>query len=128
MDDLSKNFSRAEFECSCGCGSNMISQHLIELLQHVRNEYGPLEISSGVRCASYNRDIGGVDGSAHVPHMLDEEGIVGHAADILCLTSEDRYMLLPLLMKKFKRIGIGKAFIHVDIDVIKVQGLVWEYS
>jgi len=50
MGDLSKNFSRYEVQCSCGCGASWVSPKLIEKLQHVRDVVGkPMTITSGVR-------------------------------------------------------------------------------
>jgi len=40
MGDLSKNFSKLEFQCPCSCGANKISSVLIEKLQKVRNIIG----------------------------------------------------------------------------------------
>jgi len=37
MGDLSKNFSRYEIQCSCGCDAKWISPELIKKLQHVRD-------------------------------------------------------------------------------------------
>jgi Peptidase M15. len=55
MGDLSKNFSKLEVMCPCGCGADKISPVLIEKLQKVRNIIGrPLIITSGVRCEFYN--------------------------------------------------------------------------
>jgi hypothetical protein len=123
MGDLSANFSRKEF-------GGPISKRLVQLLQEVRNGYGkPMTITSGVRSKEHNDSIGGVSKSAHVPaDLLDGEGVVGHAVDIACKTSNDRYYLLPLLWSRFDRIGIGRDFIHVDMDSRKPPNVVWEYS
>lgn len=37
MGDLSKNFSRLEVQCPCGCGASLINPFLVEKLQKVRN-------------------------------------------------------------------------------------------
>ena len=51
LGDLSKNFSRYEVQCSCGCGASWVSPKLIEKSQHVRDVVGkPMTITSGVRC------------------------------------------------------------------------------
>lgn len=128
MGDLSINFSRREFT-SPDNGDDRISPKLVKLLQEVRSLYGkPMVITSGVRSASYNDRIGGVKGSAHVPFDLgDGEGEVGHAVDIACPSSRDRYQMLPLLWTRFNRIGIGKGFIHVDTDTRKVAHVIFDY-
>ena len=106
MGDLSKNFSKLEVQCPCGCGANKISSVLIEKLQKVRNIIGrPIIITSGVRCEFYNTSIKASMNSSHIP---DDYGI-GHAVDIACLNSKDRYELVEVAQKFFKRIGISKG-------------------
>jgi len=47
MGDLSKNFSKLEFQCPCSCGANKISPVLIKKLQKVRDIIGrPVIITS----------------------------------------------------------------------------------
>ena len=68
MGDLSKNFSRYEVRCSCGCDASSISPVLIEKLQHVREIIGkPMTITSGVRCEVFNTEIKGSLVSSHMP-------------------------------------------------------------
>ena len=58
IGDLSKNFSRLEVQCPCGCGTSLINPFLVEKLQKVRNIIGrPIIITSGVRCEFYNISI-----------------------------------------------------------------------
>ena len=98
---LSKNFSKLEFQYPCSCGANKISSVLIEKLQKVRNIIGrPVIITSGVRCEFYNTSI-----KASTSHIPDDYGI-GNAVDIACLNSKDRYELVEVAQKFFKRIGI----------------------
>ena len=128
MGDLSKNFSKLEVQCPCGCGANKISSILIEKLQKVRNIIGTsIIITSGVRCEFYNTSIKASMNSSHVP---DDFGI-GHAVDIACLNSKDRYELVEIAQKFFKRIGISKGsdggFIHLDVDRTKIQEVLWLY-
>jgi len=128
MGDLSENFSKLEFHCPCSCGANKISSVLIEKLQKVRNIIGlPIIITSGVRCEFYNASIKASMNSSHIP---DEHGI-GNAVDIACTNSKDRYELVELSQKFFKRIGISGGsyggFIHLDVDKEKVQEVMWLY-
>ena len=79
MGDLSRNFSRYEVQCSCGCGASWVSPKLIEKLQHVRDVLGkPMTITNGVRCESFNASINGSLVSSHMP---DADGM-GLAVDI----------------------------------------------
>jgi len=120
MGDLTKHFSRWEFECSCGCGYDQVHVELVKRLQNVRENFGPMTIHSGCRCAPNNRSVGGSPLSSHLR---------GLAADIRCSNSLSRFNLLSgLTAQGFKRIGIGQEFIHVDMDPDKPQSLIWLYS
>ena len=128
MGDLSKNFSRYEVQCSCGCGAIWVSPKLTEKLQHVRDVLGKsMTITSGVRCESFNKSINGSLVSSHMP---DADGM-GLAVDIACINSIDRYELVEVAQKFFKRIGIAGEhsgnFIHWDVDKAKAQEVLWTY-
>ena len=104
MSDLSENFSKLEIMCPCSCGADKISSVLIEKLQKVRNIIGlPIIITSGVRCEFYNASIKANINSSHIPDLYG----MGNAVDIACTNSKDRYELVELAQKFFKRIGIS---------------------
>lgn len=45
---LSKNFTREEFKCPCGCTRQMVDSELVEKMQAVREKLGkPIKITSG---------------------------------------------------------------------------------
>ena len=128
MGDLSRNFSRYEVQCSCGCGASWVSPKLIEKLQHVRDVLGkPMTITSGVRCESFNKSINGSLVSSHMP---DADGM-GLAVGIACTTSQARYKMVDVAIKFFRRIGIAGEhsgnFIHLDVDKAKAQEVLWTY-
>ena len=88
------------------------------MLQHVRDEYGPIRIISGFRCARQNEKVGGKMFSQH---------LIGLAADIACDDDVSRRHLLMLLLGyQFQRIGIAKTYIHADIGTI-TGPLIWVY-
>lgn len=65
-----KNFRLNEFVCECNgkyCTGypSLISIRLLRYIQTLRNRYGVLSITSGLRCESYNSLIGGIRGSKH---------------------------------------------------------------
>lgn len=68
------HFTKKEFTCKCGCGYNPIDVKLVHVLETIRSHFGgkPVMITSGCRCTTYNRKVGGVEGSKHV---------LGRAAD-----------------------------------------------
>ena len=62
------NFKKAEFKCPCGkCNGygEGIASTLVETLQELRNKYGKLQITSGYRCPSHNKAVGGSTNSKH---------------------------------------------------------------
>ena len=73
---LSTNFKSTEFDChgSGCCSSTPVDEKLVDYLQKIRNHFGKaVNISSGYRCATHNKKIGGATSSRHME---------GKAADI----------------------------------------------
>lgn len=117
-EQLSKNFFRDEFACKCGCGSDRIDPDLISKLQKLRDVYAkPMSITSGVRCSKHNAETPGASTfSAH---------IFGLACDFVCTDSAERWELINMAMKIFSRVGLYDGWIHVDIDAVKKQQVLW---
>lgn len=65
-------FSRSEFKCQCGgrfCNGYPAEpkEALIRAAEKVRSHFGvPVTVSSGVRCTTHNRNVGGVANSKHL--------------------------------------------------------------
>jgi uncharacterized protein YcbK (DUF882 family) len=115
-----KHFNPEEFTCRCGCGLNNINLQLVGALDMARKDAGvPFTISSGCRCSTHNRHIGGVSDSAHVG---------GYAVDIQVRNSAERLRVLKSLVRYFDRIGMDRNFIHVDIDPSKPGPALWLYK
>ena len=65
---LTKNFTKSEFECPCGCGQQSVDTELAEKLQLIRDKVNrPLKITSGYRCIKHNasKAVGGSPNSKH---------------------------------------------------------------
>jgi uncharacterized protein YcbK (DUF882 family) len=109
MGDLTKNFSRKEFACRCGCGFDSIKLDLVEMLQAARKLAGiAFRITSGCRCERHNMNEGGSDTSSHLK---------GWAADIMVPSSMQRFIIVKALLEAgASRIEIGSGYIHVDMD------------
>lgn len=122
---LSKNFSGKEFTCKgtkCGCTTQRISKQVIDNLQQLRDDFGPIEITSGYRCIEHNRSIGSKDTSTHVK---------GTGVDFrpngfnLRINKEfDLKVLRDMAKKLFNGIGVHPRFIHGDTRVKKAE---WRY-
>lgn len=125
-----KDFTPAEFACKCprDCeakdGTKMDPGFMGDL-QISREVYGDImAIVSGLRCAWWNEKCGGEEDSAH---LISEDDGFGHAADISCTRSRQRFTMLGVLRGLFNRIGIAKVFIHVDNSSTKNQDVTWVY-
>lgn len=68
---LTKNFKLNEFKCKCkgkyctGFPSE-INDNLLKYLQEVRDKYGSVNVTSGLRCKEWNKIQGGTTNSRHL--------------------------------------------------------------
>ena len=105
--------------CEHGTIDN-VDQNLIMATKGIENELGyELEVTSGYRCPDCNKADGGVPDSAHVK---------GKAFDVSISDSVQRFNIIrKLILRGIVRFGIGKNFIHFDIDKENPQNVVWHY-
>jgi uncharacterized protein YcbK (DUF882 family) len=116
---LSRNLQVWEIECNCGCGFIGISKELVAMWQAARDLFGePIQITSGCRCESHNKNIKGSPTSSHIK---------GLAMDVTC-RNPTQFNLLRLAWC-FGRAGIprvcfrnGATFLHIDVDDSKSGG------
>ena len=117
-----KYFKLSEFDSldEPNSGSKM-DEKFLEKLDYARHNAGiPFKINSGYRTKAWNSKVGGRVGSSHIK---------GLAADIAYNGSRDRYIIVKSLMEVgITRIGIGKSFIHCDVDKEKDQEVIWLYN
>jgi hypothetical protein len=111
-EKLSENFKVSEFAChgdGC-CTTVLIDEQLVVYLQKIRDHFGkPITITSAYRCATHNKNVGGVSNSRHAK---------GQAADISVKG------VTPAEVAKFAEsigilgIGLYEAkdgnFVHID--------------
>jgi uncharacterized protein YcbK (DUF882 family) len=122
---LTKNLSRSELTCKCGCGFNAADIVLVGLLQdacnHFKEKYASytamLIVTSGNRCQKHNADEGGATSSQHIQGIaadhkvrvvIDGELVVV-AAEELAGYYDDRYP---------DSLGIGmypRGRVHLDV-------------
>ena len=79
MGDLTKNFSKSEFDCNSGCDMPEDVFENVEVhaqnLQTIRDFLNEsIKINSGYRCPSYNSKVGGASKSQH---------LTGNASDLV---------------------------------------------
>ena len=119
MTDWSEiqHFRRGEF----GQGESGVEPdpELVRLLDEARKIAGvPFVITSGLRTARRNAEVGGAPNSAH---------LTGHAADIRCPSGRHRMLMLQALLEVgFRRIGVRyPGHIHVDTRRDLPQDVIW---
>lgn len=111
MNDLSKDFSRVEFACECGCGFDTVDAELLKVLQEDIRDYFKKEvtISGGNRCAARNAVTPGA--ARHSPHME------GKAADFKVKDTSPRAVYTYLDRKFPNKYGLGLYHNRVHFDV-----------
>jgi len=106
MGDLTKNFSRGEFACKCGCGFDTIDYEVLNELQRIRDEWGyAVNINSACRCEAHNKAVGGGKKSQHLK---------GRAVDFVI-----RGILPQTVYDNLKDnweggLGLYRKFTHID--------------
>ncbi|QDP61327.1 MAG: putative peptidase M15 [Prokaryotic dsDNA virus sp.] len=114
-------FNVSEFDSPDEVGSGYrMQKDFLRRLDTARGIAGiPFKINSGYRTAAHNTKIGGRVGSSHKK---------GLAVDIAYKGSRERYLIINALMVVgVNRFGIGKTFIHADVDKNKDEDVIWLY-
>ena len=117
---LSKNFTRKDFKCPCGCSRQMVDSELVEKLQTIRDKLGkPIKVTSGYRCIPHNAAVGGSSGSKHRYGMAADWRIVDRSINPVALGI--------IAAQYFKAVGIywydGAAMVHTDTRNAKATWL-----
>ena len=122
-----KHFNYEEFDSPDEIGSGLpthdggkMNPDFLHKLDEARAISGvPFSITSGYRSVKHNAIVGGRVGSSHLK---------GCAVDISCRNSGDGAKILKGLFQAGlgRRVGIGKNFIHCDMDYDKPSAI-WLY-
>ena len=111
-----------EMRCNCGCKRHekKMDKQFMAMIRDARSMVvTPFIITSGYRCPSYNKSVGGKTNSAHLK---------GKACDIAVKNDEDRIVMVQALLDAgFERLGIGKDFIHADSSTDLPWPRMWVY-
>lgn len=116
-----KYFSEAEFRrCSPPCSLQDMDQGLMRRLDSAREVAGiPFVLNSAYRSVAYEKSKGRAGTSSHCK---------GLAVDIRCNSDANRWKVVTALLDNgFTRIGIGKTYVHADLDTAKTQRVIWHY-
>ena len=115
---LSTNFKSTEFDChgSGCCSTTQVDEKLVEYLQNIRNHFGkPVNISSGYRCATHNKNIGGATGSKHSKGQAADIYINGVAPAEIAKYAES----IGILGIGLYETNADGHFVHVDTRTTK---------
>lgn len=115
LGDLTKNFSRHEFECLCGdCGLDTVDYQLLAALQAMRDECEkPIKITSAFRCEDHNNGVGGKKNSYHLHGKAADIQIEGMTPDEVAELAEKTDII--------KGIGVYGTFTHIDVRDYKAR-------
>lgn len=97
-----------------------VKPDIIYAIQEFRDYVGhPIYITSGSRCPTYNKRVGGVHNSEHT---------LGQAIDVVTPNSRVRKQLIEFFMKKgVTRFGVypRQGFVHIGYSKTKPQDVMW---
>lgn len=112
------SFKSAEFRCR-HCGKEQMQPAFMERLQSLRNEFGPMVITSGWRCPDHPVE----KAKAH-PGMHS----TGMAADVAVQGADAVRLLRLALGLGFTGVGVQQKgagrFIHLDLRAVPA---IWSY-
>lgn len=121
MGDLSKNFSRNEFACKCGCGFDTVDVQLIDILEVVwqfadshSNDKIFVKINSGCRCLQHNGHVGGGENSKHLIGRAADNCVAPSKKDQVVVTPEQVFYFLDSKYPDTLGLGLYESFVHVD--------------
>ena len=106
---MSKHFGVHETACKCGCGFDEQNEELYAILDVLRDDFDtPVIITSGNRCAAYNRAEGGARYSQH---------IFGRAVDMKVkgIPPLEVYAYLDERFPTSKGLGLYHNRVHFDV-------------
>ena len=114
MGNISKNLSRHEFSCKCGCGFDTVDFELARVLQEVVDHFQAqsdkdirIHINSGSRCAGHNASEGG---------GLKSQHLIGRAADFYLDHVHPDKVADYLEAKYHDKYGIGRYIGRTHFD------------
>lgn len=130
MGDLTKNLSRHEFACRCGCGFDTVDFELVEALQGCVDHFAfinstiiRIDITGPNRCKEHNESINGASGSQHIH---------GRAADFKLFDRRTNKQIDPdhvadyLELEYSGRFGMGRYSNRTHIDTRNIGPARWD--
>jgi len=131
MGNLSKNLSRIEFECSCGCHFDTVDFELVNVLQEIVDYFSRknrtdvlIKITGGNRCVPHNEKIQLKYNKDYIPFTSNSQHLYSRAADFKLFKNSinDKNQISPIAVydyihDNFKdRYGLGWYFNRTHLD------------
>ena len=116
---MTKNFSKEELMCKCGCGQlpNLANAKMLEISRHIGG-CKPIIISSSMRCPVHNKNVCGANTSLHMFGFADD--IIGWG-DYRTNTPEGRKIIGDLFRNSGWYVIIEPTWIHIDLRLVFPQ-------
>ena len=129
MGDLTKNLSRSEFACECGCGFDTVDFQLPYVLQDVANHFTVVDgmdvritITGPNRCVNHNEKVQYLYNHNYIKLSSKSQHLYGRAVDVKFFnrrTGEqiDPDLVADYLENKYKgKFGIGRYSNRTHVD------------
>lgn len=124
MGDLTKNISRHELACHCGCGYDSMDMETVEVVQGACEYFAArlhvnrvtLQINSAARCLAYNRSdaVGSTDESQHPKARAMDIRIEG-------VSPAELYHYFDTKYPGKYGVGLYASFVHIDTRRVKAR-------
>lgn len=108
-----KHFQKSEFACKCGgryCDGHPaeMEKRVVEVLDTIREYTGkPVVISSGLRCKTHNKNVGGVRNSFHMAGRAADFTVCGYSAQTTI------NIVNTLGLKPIELYAIDDSYVHI---------------
>jgi len=141
MGDLSKNLSRHEMACACGCGFDTVDGKLGEALQNCVDYLADktrldirLDVRGGNRCREHNdflrelfEESGGKSGAKTA---VESQHIYGRAADVKLFVRSTGEQVTPRMVAAFfencgENLSVGRYSNRTHVDTRTDGGKRW---
>lgn len=128
---ITKNLKRKEFDCSCGCGFDVVDVELAPLIQSACDYFKLLynadevyvTITGGNRCTEHNASIGGAPKSQHIFGKAADHNIrIKLQGEIIQISTNELAAFYETAHPD--RLGIGlypNGRVHVDVRDTKAR-------
>ena len=129
MGDLTRNLSRSEFACECGCGFDTVDIELADVIQDSADHFASkdecnirIKISGPNRCISHNEDVQRKYNPNYIAFSSTSQHIHARAADYKLFNRYTGEQIDPdrvadyINRKYHDRFGIGMYSNRTHID------------